>query len=144
MTVYRVPYWDIKHKYGNYFHVIAHGFANALGEAANYLNEELGEGNWEILEIEMKPNIRIVNSWLEKDDDIDEDEHPLFEGDCSCPYCVALETDPKFIMKFKCDKCGFEIAVADNHWTALYCKQCENRMERKDLKFVDGSWLVKK
>jgi len=144
MTVYRVPYLDIKHEDGNYFHVIAHGFANALGEAANYLNGELGEGNWEILEIEMKPNIRIVNSWLE-DDDEEEDGEPNYISDFSCPYCTYEESTKDNKMVFLCPKCSHELNVSNNGWRSIFCLECREKIDREDVyKSEDGLWLVKK
>jgi hypothetical protein len=145
MTVYKVPYWDVKHEDGNYFHVIAHGFANALGEAANYLDNEVGEGNWEILEIEMKPGIRIVNSWLEDNGDEEEEHDPVNHiGDVSCPYCTYEDSTKENKMIIICPKCFQELKVSNNGWRSIFCLSCREKIDREDVyKSEDGKWLFK-
>ena len=136
-VVYAVSYWNFTKDEGSLFHVFAYDFDDAREEAVAYIVSIMEKDDkWDIVRIEMLPEINIVNYA-----DDESDEQPAYEGDGACPYCAADDCDPDLLIKFACPRCEQEIVVSDNGWKALYCKGCGNRMERIDFKFVDGTYI---
>jgi hypothetical protein len=131
--VYHVKFWNIEKEETGDFHIIEGNFWSAVECTCNYLDDEIGEDAYEVLMIKAKPQLNVVNY-------MNDEEQPLYEGLGDCPYCSAQDCDPLLVMDFNC-ACGYNIVVSDSGWTALYCKNCGKRMERKDFKIVNGKYI---
>lgn len=109
------------------FHLTGDLFKKVYAEAMVIL-DDLFE-NYEIIKIKWLEKINILN--------IDDNVEILYEGadDVGCPYCEAKNTVLDKVMKFECPnaECKEPLVVADNGWTALYCKNCGMKMEREEI-----------
>lgn len=134
VLLYKVDAYILEQERVHGFFILAHNFECATENANVYLSEEFGD-NYEILKIQAKLNF--VNAVGEEEEEGDKN----FSGSCSDPFAVAETCVPSMLMKFKCKKCDFEIAVADNGWIEIFCPECKTSRARNTLKLVDGIWV---
>ena len=142
-TVYQINYWNFTKEEMNQFHVFGFNFDDAKSEAEYYIAESIDEGNgWDIVSIEMMPEITLVNP--EHLDEEDDEELPRYIGDCSCPFCSYPDSTKENQMDMHCPNCGGELKVSNVAWEAIFCPNCQTRIDREEVyKNEDGIWFVK-
>ena len=116
------------------FYIGAPSLKVANIRAEEFLAFSLDGGEYEIIKVEARNDILIAN-WGEPDD----------QEDCNCPFCSVKRVAPEDIMSFTCT-CGTKITVADTAWESISCPsdECDNEINRRDVKEVGGKWIYTK
>ena len=121
------------------FHLLGRGFSQVYEDVVFYCDDSLGENSWEILRLDLKHEIKIMNVYHFLEDEKIENknkskDHFQWEGGEDCPMCIVtnglIELDR--VMKFNCT-CGEELIVGDTGWIKCYCPGCNNEILRTDI-----------
>ena len=113
--LWEVVYWDDKDEQIKTINVFGCCVFCAVTQATDYLDDELGENNWNVIKIEQMINVNIVNiefAQYEEDEDDCEINAGLIEGDqgdgffCKkCGSCGLMNKFPVGMTSFICSRC---------------------------------------
>ena len=136
--LYEIEVYDAITESVYIFHLLGRSFSEVYEDVIFYCDDSLGENSWEILRLDLKHEIKIMNVYHfledEKTNDNKNGNHFQWEGGEACPMCIVtnglIELDR--VMKFNCT-CGEELIVGDTGWTKCYCPGCNNEILRIDI-----------
>jgi hypothetical protein len=89
---------------------------DAYLEAAEYLDEAIGEEEYEVTSISEREDIQIIN-W------------PGDNEECQCDSCRTERAAPEDRITFKCIKCGYDITIVDD-FKMIKCPNCRKEISR--------------
>jgi len=120
-------------------HCMGFNTMQATHEFTHYIfSEESPYGHFvEISLVKKLTGIKnLINPYFMVEMDMEEDSE---EYDPEMPYKVVenLPDDSEMVMKFKCS-CHEEIRVSSGGWLYIQCKNCENRIYRREIQDVGG------
>lgn len=99
-----------------------------------------GDGRFDVeVEIGSIKKIKEIDNIINGDFIEMDMEEDFDEYDPEIPYKVVenLPDDSEAVMKFKCS-CHEEIRVSSGHWLYIQCKNCENKIYRREIQDVGG------
>jgi len=139
--LYEIEVYDAITESVYIFHLLGRSFSEVYEDVVFYCDDSLGENSWEILRLDLKHEIKIMNVYHFLEDEKTENEnknnngnHFEWEGGEDCPMCIVttgkIELDR--VMKFNCT-CGEELIVGDTGWIKCYCPGCNNEILRTDI-----------
>lgn len=120
-------------------HVLAYNLFQATHNLIEYINDE-NSGFTGLVEMgsvrKLTDITKIINPYFAIEMDMEEDSE---EYDPEMPYKVVenIPDDSEMVMKFKCS-CHEEIRVSSGGWLYIQCKNCENRIYRREIQDVGG------
>lgn len=113
---------------GGEFHVGAYSLPKAFLEASKYLDEHIGEDEYEITTIKEKDKINIIN-W------------PNDGDDCQCLACRTERAAAEDRIRFTCKGCGADLIVVDD-WQEIQCPSCGIPILRDRLIGKNGQFVM--
>lgn len=120
-------------------HCLSYNLFQATHEFIEYINDENSgfTGLVEMGQVRKLTEItKIINPYFAIEMEMDEESE---EYDPEMPYKIVenLPDDSESVMKFKCS-CHEEIRVSSGGWLYIQCKNCENRIYRREIQDVGG------
>jgi hypothetical protein len=129
--LYEIQFFDLDEEMISTFHMLGNNFDEVHKDVPYYLDEILGEDNWEILKIAAMPHIVILN--LEDYEGYEDNDHFKWEGNVPCPLCSVAHIELDRIINMDCPFCAEKIKLADNGWVNFECVKCQKTVYRKYL-----------
>ena len=107
--VYKVKYFNALHEQVESIHILAHNWECGIDNANFYLDELIGEGCWQIIEMKPKPQINIVNASILGEDEDQPSEVKFREIKCECG---TINQVPQGMTKSSCHKCHKDLDLS--------------------------------
>jgi predicted RNA-binding Zn-ribbon protein involved in translation (DUF1610 family) len=111
---------------GGDFHVGAYSLAKAFLEASEYLDEHIGEEEYEITAIKEKMN---VINWPGEDEP------------CDCLGCRTERAAEEDKIRFTCKGCNAEIIIVDD-FEEIMCPSCGIPILRDRIIGTNNNWVM--
>jgi len=118
------------HEMQDSFHLGADCLPDALVAGMEYLDETIGEGEWDLIHTKELDGVNVIN-W------------PNESTECDCVFCKAQkeETSLEDTLQFQCG-CGFDIRVMAEGWENIKCPSCRKEIARDMVKGILGHYFL--